>query len=283
MHQSARPETGATRVDFLIMRFCFCLLFAATSLLAGEVERVGTIADPEIKECSGIVASRQFPDVFWVHNDGKKERLYAINRKGATLAEFKIKGAKFEDWEDIAIDNANTLYAADTGNNDGKRAEVAVYQFAEPNPNSTEKSVAIKRQWTLRYPAGARDCESIIVLGTNAYLISKVLRNRPAEVYTFALQDSAGPTTLKAVGGLAMDSPATAADLSPDGKRLAVISKLGAYFFDLGRGFSSGGFLSPTRHVRFSHDSIEGCTFVPEGLLVAAESKELFLFKNPAN
>src|SRR5687767_7079915 len=112
MHSSARAEAGAARIDFLIMRFSFWLFFTASSVLGAQVERVGTIADPEIKECSGIVASRQFPDVFWVHNDGKKERLYAINRKGATLAEFKIKGVKFEDWEDIAIDNDKNLYAA---------------------------------------------------------------------------------------------------------------------------------------------------------------------------
>jgi hypothetical protein len=256
------------------------VLFAA-SVFAGDVERVGTIADPEIKECSGIVASRQYPDVFWVHNDGKKERLYAINRKGATLAEFKVKGAKFEDWEDIALDSQNNLYAADTGNNDAKRAEVAVYQFPEPDPNSAEKSVHVKRHWVLQYPSGPRDCESLLIVGTNGYLISKVTKNRMAEIYTFPLQDSAGPITLKGLARLAIDSPVTAATLSPDGKRFGAISKLGAFFFDFNGTFPTNGLIRPVRHMRFQHESIEGCTFVPEGLLVAAESKELFLFKLP--
>jgi hypothetical protein len=261
--------------------FAGAFILFVLSAAAADVERVGTIGDPEIKECSGIVASRQFPNVFWVHNDGKKERLYAINRKGATLAEFKVKGAKFEDWEDIALDAENNLYAADTGNNDGKRTEVAVYQFAEPDPNSAEKSVAVKRHWRLQYPSGPRDCESILIVSTNGYLISKVTKNRMAEIYSFPLQDSAGPITLKALARLAIDSPVTAAALSPDGKRFAAISKLGAFFFDFTGAFPTSGLIRPVRHMRLQHESIEGCTFVPEGLLVAAESKELFLFKFP--
>jgi hypothetical protein len=283
VHQSARAQAGGAGVDFLVMRLWLVALLIARSAFAGEVEKIGMIADPEIKECSGIVASRQFPDVFWTHNDGKKERLYGINRKGATVAEFKVAGAKFEDWEDIALDSQNNLYAADTGNNDGKRTEVVVYQFVEPDPKSAEKSVAIKRQWQLRYPSGSRDCESLIVLGTNAYLISKVKNNRMAEVYSFPLQDASEPVTLKALTRLALDSPVTAAALSPDGKRLAAISKLGAYFFDFDGAFPGSGILRPVRHVRLRHESIEGCTFVADGLWVAAESKELFLFKTPSN
>jgi hypothetical protein len=264
----------------MIIRFSCLVVFGAVSLLAADVERVGTIADSEIKECSGIVASRQFPGVFWTHNDGKKERLYAIDRKGDTLAEFKVKGAKFQDWEDLALDADNNLYAADTGNNDAKRTEVSVYQFAEPDPKAAEKSIAIKRHWVLRYPAEPRDCEGIVILGTNAYLVSKVTRKRMAEVYTFPLAE-AGPITLKPLTLLGIDSPVTSATISPDGKRFAVISKLGAYFFDLDGTFPSSGILRPARHVPLLHESTEGCTFVPEGLLVAAESRELFLLKTP--
>lgn len=262
---------------------CALLILLTGSAFAAEVERVGTIADPEIKECSGIAASRRFPDVFWTHNDGKKERLYAINGKGATVAEFKVTGAKFQDWEDIAIDSHNNLYAADTGNNDGKRNEVVVYQFPEPNPTSAEKSVAIKRHWVLRYPAGTRDCESLLVVGTNGYLISKVKKDRLAEVYTFSLQDSAAPITLKPLARLAIDSPVTAAALSADSKRLAAISELGAFFFDFTGAFPASGILRPKHHVRLRHESIEACTFVPEGLLVGAETRELFLFKMPTD
>jgi len=258
------------------------LLFTIAACGA-NVERIGKIADPEIKECSGIVASRQYPDVFWVHNDGKREHLFAINRKGVTLAEFKVKGAEFHDWEDITLDAENNLYAADTGNNDSKRADIWVYRFREPDPTSKHKSVSITRQWTLRYPIAPRDCESILVLGTNGYLISKVTGNKMAEVYSFPLEGVEGPITLKPLARLVMDSPVTSASVSPDGKTLAVISKEGAFFFDFDGTFLSTKLLRPRNRVPFSHQSIEGCTFVPDGLLVSAENRDLFLFKIPGS
>ena len=283
MHQPVRPQACATRVNFLSTSTNLVLLLVAVSACAANVERIGTIADPGIQECSGIVASQQYSNVFWVHNDGKKERLFAIDLKGATLAEFKITGAKFQDWEDIALDADNNLYAADTGNNDGKRKEVIVYQFREPNPKSAERSISITRHWTLRYPAGSRDCESLLVLGTNGYLITKVTGNRMAEVYSFPLVPAEGAITLKSLARLAIDSPVTSAAISADGKTLAAISKEGAFFFDFDGSFTTTQLLRARSRVRFVHDSIEGCTFLPAGLLVAAESRELFLFKVPGS
>jgi hypothetical protein len=156
---------------------------------------------------------------------------------------------------------------------------VAVYQFPEPNPKSGAKSVAVKKQWVVRYPSEPRDCESIVILGENAYLISKVTKNRAAEVFTFCLKDSAAPITLKPLAQLGVDSPVTAAAVSTDGKQLAAISKEGVFFFRLGGAFPGSGTMPVERHVRLRHASIEGCTFVPEGLLVTAESRELFLVK----
>ena len=193
------------------------------------------------------------------------------------------KGATFHDWEDITLDANNNLYAADTGDNNSKRPEVGVYQFPEPDPKSGKKSVHVARQWRLRYPTGPRDCESIVVLGTNCFLISKMTRNRLPEVFTFPLQDSTELITLKPMAHLLIDSPVTAVAIAPDGKRLAAISKMGAFFFNFDETFPSSGIMRPFRQVPYFHQSMEGCTFVPEGLLVTAESREIFLFKIPAH
>lgn len=274
-------KTGTSRATRC--RVFVLALSVAASACAADVEKIATIADPDIRECSGIVASRQYPDVFWVHNDGKKERLYAINRKGVTIAAFKITGAKFHDWEDIALDAHNNLYAADTGNNDGKRTQVAVYQFHEPNPNSADRSVSVARRWMLRYPSQARDCESLLMLSTNGYLITKVTGNRMAEVYTFPLTSSEAVITLKPLARLVVDSPVTSAAVSRDGKTLAAISKEGAFFFNFDGTFGSTQLLRTRARIPFMHQSIEGCTFIPEGLLVAAESRELLLFRPPGS
>ncbi len=245
-------------------------------LVAPGVLQLGRVQDPQITECSGIIASRQYPEVFWTHNDGKREKLYAITRQGKTIAEFHVHGMKVKDWEDIAIDPDNNLYASDTGNNDCKRTEVAVYRFPEPDPKS-EKAVHVKDHWTLKYPGQPFDCESLAVQGTNAFVVSKVTHHRMAELYRFALDPAKEAQTLQLVGRLMIDSPATAADISRDGKYFAVLAKSGPYIFLVNGDIATATRVVP-KHKIFFHETMEACTFVPEGLLVASESRDIFLF-----
>ena len=48
-------------------------------------QSVGQISHEPISECSGIVASRRYEGIFWVHNDsGHPPVLYAIRESGGT-------------------------------------------------------------------------------------------------------------------------------------------------------------------------------------------------------
>ena len=239
--------------------------------------QVGLIQGPSIQESSGVVASRQYPGIFWTHNDGKKEHLFAIDRTGKTIAEFRLRGVMVVDWEDIAIDSENRLYASDTGNNRQARKEVAVHRFAEPDPKSTEKYISVTQTWRLAFPGGPFDSEALFVHGTNAYLISKVTDDQHASLYRFPLIEAKGVLTLELVGRLRIDSPVTAADISPDGTRLAVLAKNGPYLFRINGEVARATHTAPV-HKRFRHDSIEACAFTAEGLLVTAESREVYLF-----
>src|SRR5687767_3241266 len=130
-----------------------CMGCGAEPHLPAGVKQVGTLANPSITESSGVAASRQYTNVFWTHNDGgKSETLFAISRQGKTLAEFKVTGANFDDWEDIAIDNEHRLYLADTGDNEGKRKKVNIFCVDEPNPSSGLNAVRVTRKWELRWP-----------------------------------------------------------------------------------------------------------------------------------
>jgi hypothetical protein len=250
---------------------------AGLKTVAPGIVQVGAIEDANIKECSGIVASHKHPGVFWTHNDGKKERLYAIDRQGKTLAEFKVGGTKVEDWEDIALDAENRLYIADTGNNNADRKQVAVYRIPEPDPKSGTKSISIEAAWRLGFPGGPFDAEALVIQGDSGYIISKVTKDRQAELYRFPLAETKGVITLALVGRLRIDSPVTAADISLDGKRLAVLAKNGVYLFQIDDDVAKATRVDP-RVKPFKHDSAEACTFVPDGLLVAAESREIYLF-----
>lgn len=257
---------------------------AAGKELAPGIVQVGTITHPRLTESSGLAASRRHPGVFWTHSDGggpKRQVLYAINREGKSLAEFRVVGAKIEDWEDIALDDTGHLYLGDIGNNDAKRTQIAVYEVDEPDPTSARTLASVSRSWQLRFPKKPLDCEALFVWKGHAYLISKVFDDKKADLYRFALESRMGPVVLERVARLPVESPVTGADISGDGRRLGVVCKSGAFLFDLPGDPPTVG-QAPYGRARFREFQIEACCFVPDGLLTTAESREIILFTDAA-
>ena len=269
-----------------IKPFATCLHLWVYALLAIAIQgaeskdapkQIGRIAHPAITESSGLAASRQHPEIFWTHSDGERPIIFAIKRDGSTVGEFRVEGATFGDWEDIALGPENRLYLADTGNNNRSRAEVAVYAIAEPNPSSATKPAPVLRKWVLRYPSAPFDSEGLCIWKDAGYLVSKVTDDRKAEIYRFALDGSVSAQKLEFVARLDVQSPVTGADVSAGGRYLALIAKAGPFVFKIDGDVSKAGGQKPSR-VKFKHDSTEGCCFVPGGLIACAESREIYFF-----
>ena len=251
--------------------------------IAPGIIELGRIRDPRITESSGVVASRRYPKVLWTHNDGggpKKQVLYAIDREGGTIAAFPVVGAELHDWEDIAIDNSGHLYVGDIGNNDVNRTTLAVYEIDEPNPAERVIDVPVKRKWKLKFPDAPFDCESLFIWKDNGYLISKVFGDAPAQIFRFPLKKTDNPLTLELVATTTIPSPVTAADISADGNLLGLVAKDGAFVYriDGDVGLVSTG---TPYHTKLKNEHIEGCCFVPDGLLATSESREILLFIDP--
>ena len=269
-------------VSLLAALFAGCNDAGSAQEFAPGVLLLGRIDDKRITESSGIVASRQHAGVFWTHNDGKgKHLLFAIDREGRTRAAVPIKGAHFDDWEDIATDGAGHLYLADIGNNDEKRSSLAVDEIAEPDPGATPGAVAVKRTWRLKFPGKPFNCESFFIWKHYGYVISKVFGDAPAQVFRFPLKDADDPVTLELVATTKITSPVTGADISADGKLLGVVAKDGAYVFridgDVARVATTRPAFTPLKD-----QHVEACCFVPDGLLATSENRSIFLFTDPA-
>jgi hypothetical protein len=252
--------------------------------IAPGVRLFAYIRDPRIKESSGVVASRRYADVFWTHNDGggpKKQVLYAIDREGNTRASFPVIGVTLHDWEDIAIDDAGHLYIGDIGNNDSKRDTLAVYEIDEPNPQAGAGPISLKRAWKLKFPQAPFDCESLFVWKDHGYVISKVFDNAHAQIFRFPLKETNHPLTLELVATTKIESPVTGADISADGTLLGLVAKNGAYVFRINGDVTRVSNANP-HHTKLKNEHIEGCCFVPEGLLVTSERRMIFLFTDPA-
>jgi hypothetical protein len=252
--------------------------------VAPGVRLLARISDLRIKESSGVIASRRYADVFWTHNDGggpKKQVLYAIDLAGNTRAFFSVIDVTLQDWEDLAIDDTGHLYIGDIGNNDAKRDMLTVYEIDEPNPQAGTGSIAPKRAWKLKFPGAPFDCESLFVWKDHGYVVSKVFDTARAQIFRFPLEETNEPLTLELVATTKIESPVTGADISADGTLLGLVAKNGAYVFRIDGDLTRVTKANP-HHTKLENEHIEGCCFVPEGLLATSERRMIFLFTDPA-
>ncbi len=206
----------------------------------------GMLLDPQMSEISGLAASRRFDDVLWMHDDGgNPARLFAVSHLGRRLATFGVEGVTKTDWEDIAafeLDGKRYLLIADTGDNGGLRRSLQLHVIEEP---TQLQNARLKPAWSIafRWPDGARDCEAVAVDAARGQILLISKKRAPPELFALPLRpEGTGLQTAVKLGELAgvpqlspqerqqaprrarNDSHVTAADVSPDGRTLAVMT-----------------------------------------------------------
>ncbi|CAM2068633.1 hypothetical protein SCOR_24900 [Sulfidibacter corallicola] len=192
----------------------------------------GWVKPAFIDEASGIVASRDTPGVFWVHNDsGDISRVFAIDEAGTLLATCELACVDARDWEDISIGpgpepDRDYLYIGDVGDNKAKRDLIHVYRVPEPRVDPTKSGVSMMLNQvetiTLAFPDHPRDVETLMVdpLSGDLYLISK--RETPSRIYRVPYPQSTTSTNeLQLVGTLPWGW-AVGGDISPDGQWILI-------------------------------------------------------------
>lgn len=206
----------------------------------GEARKVCDLEDKQIKESSGLAASRRHAGVFWTHNDsGDSARLFAIDAEGRTRATLAVEGAQAVDWEDLCAFTWRErawLLVADTGDNDRKREHVVLYLIEEPADLPVTGSLRVAARVEVRYEDGPHDCESVAVdetSGTVLLVTKQRLSGRPG-LYTFPLpEDLARPAPVFARKAAELNLPplTTAMDVAPDGRLAVVLTYGDAYAF----------------------------------------------------
>ena len=218
----------------------------------GEGALLAMLENPPVADTSGLVASRQNPDVLWTHNhSGDDPRLYATDRYGRSLGTFVVPGATNVDWEDLAIgpgaDGTAALYVADTGDNQRRRADPAIYRIPEPAlsgeqsaPSDEPTSTAVAERFPIANSEGPHDIETLLVHPESGeiVLVTKEMLD-PAKIYHLpALPRPGQKATLLRVGDLPLPrlgpaSAATGGAVSPDGARLAIRTPIAAFEWDI--------------------------------------------------
>ena len=151
------------------------LVLALVRPSLGQVAR-GRVTSWEIREASGLAASRRHKGVLYTHNDsGDRPRVFAINEWGSYLGTYEIGGAAARDWEDIAVgpgpvQGQDYLYVGDIGDNRAYFPTKVVYRVMEPNASTdpaAQRSEVLTgvEKFEFRFPghAGNANAETLLV------------------------------------------------------------------------------------------------------------------------
>jgi len=206
------------------------LVHCATVVFDPPLELLGTLDRRRIPEASGIVKSRRYPEIFWVHNDsGNPPLLFAIRRDGRIVRQFRLEVPNI-DWEDIAIDDQGHLYVGDIGNNGGVLPVRVIYRIDEPDPaGAADRPLRASSATFYTFPTKDRfDAEGLVFDRGNAIVVAKYLDRRQAGLFTVPLETPAPllrPAHPRSIGWLPdFTEPATGAALSDKRDLLAVCS-----------------------------------------------------------
>jgi hypothetical protein len=197
----------------------------------GPLEPLGRFDAQAIPEASGIVKSRRFPGIFWVHNDsGNPPLLFAIRSDGRIVRRFRVAVPNI-DWEDITIDDQGHLYLGDIGNNGGFLPVRVLYRIYEPDPSSpTDRPLTPSAAVFYAVPRSNRfDAEGLVYDRGTAIEVAKYFDGREAELFAVPMEPPAPlarPAQVRPIGRLpGFTEPATGAALSEDRTLLAVCSE----------------------------------------------------------
>lgn len=226
--------------SLLVLVFFFSEISAHAQDIMADRQILGKASHPALSEISGIMASRQYPGKYWVHNDsGDTGRIFLIDSVANLHCEFYLEGVHAVDVEDIAwVNNAgrNYILLADIGDNQAKRSDIKLYYFEEPKLSDGKRLDSIPasqiQEFTVRFPDKSRDAEAIFVdpIDQRFYLISK--RDFYSTLYTADIfEKREGKYTLKKLLELPFTF-VTAADITSSGDALLMKNLTQVFFWE---------------------------------------------------
>lgn len=235
--------------------FLFVFLFSNHCLFAQSISlRKVTTLPSIVQETSGIETSNSL--YIWTHNDsGGEPALYKIDTFGNLLKTIFLKNTTNLDWEDVTSDGQN-YYIADFGNNDNTRKNLKIYKI--PNPDSIDTELFLPQVINFSYPNQSQfppdnahlnfDAEALICFNNSLYIFTKN-RTNPFTGYTYLykIPNEPGQYTAELLDsfktgiGYKEQWWISAADISPDNKKLVLLSSDKIFVFT---GFTGDNFFN---------------------------------------
>ncbi len=228
------------------------ILLCAAGLMAGPafgqipffgiklLKPIGRMDEALVPECSGLVQSLRYSGVFWALSDSRGPQTIVPVTTSGKLARgwsgpVQIEGWRNYDWEDLALDSDGNLIIADTGNNLGTRKQMMLHFVREPKPGT--KSVKPTRTLRVHYEDQKKaspdyDCEAVFVAGGRIYFLTKHRTDSRTRLYRLVGESTKNSNPLRLVDSFDIGGMVTAADTSPNGRQVAVLTYTALWVFD---------------------------------------------------
>lgn len=255
--------------------------------LLGLLKPDGRIDPVLVTECSGLVQSLRYSGIFWALGDGGSGAVVVpVTATGALAPGWtgpvRVEGWKNYDWEDLALDGKGNLIIADVGNNSGRRKQLMLHFVREPKPG--DSVVRPTRTLRVHYEDQKEaspdfDCEAVFCADDRIFFLTKRRSDGQTVLYRLSGDSPHRSNALRRVSSFPVDGMVTAADVSPDGKLVAVLTYTAVWVFDYDRrkGDIFGG---RVQRLPFFAWQGEGLAFDGNSsLMVANEQGQLFRLK----
>jgi hypothetical protein len=243
------------------------------------LEKIATL-DGTIRESSGLAHGGR-AGTYYTHSDaGNPPILYLFDEQGKLLGERELPVTNV-DWESLAEDNKGNVYVVDAGNNNNTRRDLTVYRVKPQESDKVDKisfSYSDQKEFPPAKEERNFDCEASLWHAGKLYLFTKDrAQQNTSKVYT--LPDQPGEQTAQLLTKLAVEGEVTGADLSPDGRHLALMGREMLYLYE---GNDLAGALKATvKTVSLKGaGQTEGVLFLDNNtLLISTEQGSLYRYK----
>ncbi|MFC6998502.1 hypothetical protein [Rufibacter roseus] len=198
-----------------------------------DLEELSKMGKKKVPESSGLEAS--LDGNFWTHPDaGNDAVLYKVNQSGDLLETLPIDRAKNNDWEDLARGEDGFLYIGDMGNNDNDRKDLQILKVDE-KAKRIVGTIPFKYADQTEFPPSKKnqnfDVEGFLMHNNAFYLFTKN-RGKGDWVKLYKVENKTGAVqTVAPLDSIQISTQITAADISPNGRHIALLGEGWAYLF----------------------------------------------------
>jgi hypothetical protein len=244
-----------------------------------KITKVGMLPN-KIKESSGLELGNS-EGTFFTMNDDTWNEIYEINQSGKLIQTHTIVGSRNYDWEELAKDTSGNLFIGDIGNNGNRRKDLQIYICNLAADKDSLKTIRFNYEDQKDFPPIKKeqnfDCEAFFYFKDSLYLFSKNRGNKTEKLYT--LPAKPGKYVAQNTAKVKLKGMVTAADISPDGSKFALLTYGYIYLFNVLN--QQINFSSPRACIKFSKaKQAEGIVFINnDDMLISNENQYLFLAK----